>query len=43
MGRNRKFDVSFKEKVVIAALQEKESSTTLAVKCSIPICYYRLA
>ena len=32
MGRHRKFDAAFKAKVAIAALQEKESLTSLATK-----------
>ena len=32
MGRHRKFDASFKAKVAIAALQEKESLNSLATK-----------
>ena len=32
MGRHRKFDASFKAKVAIAALQEKELLTSLATK-----------
>lgn len=32
MGRHRKFDASFKAKVAIAVLQEKESLTSLATK-----------
>ena len=32
MGRHRKFNASFKAKVAIAALQEKESLTSLATK-----------
>ena len=31
MGRHRKFDASFKAKVAIAALQEKESLNSLAM------------
>ena len=31
MGRHRKFDASFKSKVAIAALQEKESLNSLAM------------
>ena len=32
MGRHRKFDASFKAKVAIAALQEKETLNSLATK-----------
>ena len=35
MGRHRKLDASFKAKVAIAALQEKESLNSLATKYGI--------